>query len=208
VAAVVLGCSTGGPNALGVLVPHLPADLGVPLLIVQHMPPTFTRLLAERLDSQSALVVHEAAAGMVAQAGHVYVAAGGTHMVVSRSRQGVQIDLDDGPAENSCKPSVDVLFRSAAAAWGAGLVAVVLTGMGQDGLVGARAISAAGGTVIAQDDASSVVWGMPGAVVKAGLATDVVGIGDIASCIVGYTRGDRAAQRVTAASGRSGQEPM
>ena len=120
VTAIVMGSSTGGPNALSAVVPSLPADLHVPVLLVQHMPPTFTRLLAERLDSQSSLSVQEAEPGMVAQPGHLYVAPGGSHMVVTRRQNDVVIKLDDGPPENSCKPSVDVLFRCAATVWGAG----------------------------------------------------------------------------------------
>jgi two-component system chemotaxis response regulator CheB len=181
VTAIVMGSSTGGPNALSVLVPSLPADLPVPLLLVQHMPPTFTRLLAERLDSQSALSVHEAVPGTVVQPGNLYVAPGGCHMLVSRRQHDVVIKLEDGPPENSCKPSVDVLFRSAAATWGAGALGVVLTGMGQDGLVGSQAITEAGGAVIAQDEVTSVVWGMPGAVARAGLAAEVVPLGEVAS---------------------------
>jgi two-component system chemotaxis response regulator CheB len=202
VGAVVIGSSTGGPNALGLVVPQLPGDFPVPVLVVQHMPPTFTRLLAERLNVQSPLTVHEAEAGMVARPGHVYVAAGGSHMVVGRSGQDIVIKLDDGAPENSCKPSVDVLFRSAAAVWGAGVLGVVLTGMGQDGLVGAQVIVSVGGVVIAQDEASSVVWGMPGAVVKAGLAAEVAPIGDIAANIVKRARRDSSARAATSSGGR------
>jgi len=185
--------------------PALPGDLKVPVLVVQHMPPTFTRLLAERLDGQSGLRVHEATSGMVAYPGHLYIAPGGSHMVVRCARQEVVIDLDGGPPENSCRPSVDVLFRSAAATWGAGVLAVVLTGMGQDGLLGSRAVIAAGGTVIAQDEASSVVWGMPGAVVKVGLAADVAPIGDIAAHIVRRTRNDVTPRRSSPAGGHASQ---
>jgi two-component system chemotaxis response regulator CheB len=142
------------------VVPHLPADLPVPVLLVQHMPPLFTKLLAERLDARSALRVVEATSGAVLEAGTVYVAPGGLHMVARRKGTSVVVEGDDGPAENSCKPAVDVLFRSAVKVWGGRVLAVVLTGMGQDGLEGCRV----------QDEASSVVWGMPGAVSRAGLA--------------------------------------
>lgn len=208
VAAVVIGSSTGGPNALGIVVPSLPGDLQVPVFVVQHMPPTFTKLLAERLDAQSVLGVHEGAPGMVARPGHVYVAPGGSHMVVGRSGQDVIVKLDDGPPENSCKPSVDVLFRSAAATWGAGVLGVILTGMGQDGLVGARAIVSAGGVVLAQDEASSVVWGMPGAVVKAGLAAEVPTIGDIAANVVRRARRDGPVRVATGAGGHWGEDEL
>jgi two-component system chemotaxis response regulator CheB len=203
VVAVVIGASTGGPNALGIVVPSLPADLRVPVFVVQHMPPTFTRLFAERLDRQSGLEVHEAVSGTVAKPGHLYVAAGGAHMVVSRCRREVVIQVDDGPPENSCKPSVDVLFRSAATTWGPGVLGVVLTGMGQDGLAGVRSIVSAGGEVIAQDQASSVVWGMPGAVARAGLAAEVATIADIAGSIVKRT--NQGTSRRTASRGRRGQ---
>ncbi|HMK95919.1 MAG TPA: chemotaxis-specific protein-glutamate methyltransferase CheB [Acidimicrobiales bacterium] len=188
ISAVVIGSSTGGPNALAASVPHLPNDLGVPVLLVQHMPPTFTKMLAERLNAQSALEVLEAGTGMRAQPDHLYVAPGGKHMVVARSGREVVIGLDDGPPENFCKPSVDVLFRSAAQAWGGGALGVVLTGMGHDGLAGSRAIVAAGGAVIAQDEPTSVVWGMPGAVTTAGVASEVLPIDQIAPNIVRRVR--------------------
>jgi two-component system chemotaxis response regulator CheB len=206
VTAVVIGTSTGGPNALAQIVPALPADLPVPVLLVQHMPPIFTKMMAERLDKQSAISVQEVEPGVVPEPGHVYIAAGGSHMVVSRSQHEISIDLDDGPPENSCKPAVDVLFRSAAALWGSGLLAVVLTGMGQDGLVGAKAITAAGGSVIAQDEASSVVWGMPGAVVKAGLASDVVALDDVAGAIVRRVMRGSLGKGPVFAQARSGTE--
>ena len=152
------------------------------------MPPVFTRLLAERLDSQSQLSVLEAADGMAVSAGNVYIAPGGSHMLVRRSGDAVVISLSDAPPENSCKPSVDVLFRSAVAVWGAGLLAVMLTGMGYDGLKGSQALVAAGGSLLAQDEASSVVWGMPGAVVQAGIANEVLPIGDVAAAIVNRAR--------------------
>ncbi|MHB1497180.1 MAG: chemotaxis-specific protein-glutamate methyltransferase CheB [Acidimicrobiales bacterium] len=186
--AVVIGCSTGGPNALAEAIPAIPADFPVPVLLVQHMPPTFTRMLAERLDSQSKLHVEEARAGTPVQPGSLYVAQGGTHMIVRKRGHSVFIELDDGPPENFCRPSVDVLFRSAAAIWGRATLGVVLTGMGQDGLAGARAITAAGGDVIAQDELSSVVWGMPGAVAKAGLASEVVPLSEVANSILRHTR--------------------
>jgi two-component system chemotaxis response regulator CheB len=181
--AVVIGSSTGGPQALTELVPRLPANLGVPVLVVQHMPPLFTRLLAERLDARSALHVVEAAPGMEVLPGTVYIAAGGTHLVVRRQGTALVTAIDDGPPENSCKPSVDVLFRSASHAFGPHVLAVVLTGMGQDGLEGARVIQSGGGVVYAQDEPSSVVWGMPGAVVRAGIAREILELSDIAPAI-------------------------
>jgi two-component system chemotaxis response regulator CheB len=183
VSAVVLGSSTGGPVALTSVIPLLRATLPVPVVIVQHMPPVFTRMLAERLDERSSLRVVEAADGMAAEAGTVYIAPGGSHTVVKRVGVDVVLALDDGPPENSCKPAVDVLFRSAVPVWGRALLAVVLTGMGQDGLEGVKPIVAAGGAAIVQDEASSVVWGMPGAVAQAGLAEQILPLGDIAGAI-------------------------
>lgn len=175
--AIVIGISTGGPVALSKLIPQLPADLPVPMFVVQHMPPVFTRLLAERLQASSGVRVVEAHHGMKADRGNVYIAPGGHHMIVRRTGDAlgtVVIELNIDPPECSCRPAVDVLFRSAARAYGSALLAGVLTGMGSDGTHGAQAIRAAGGQVIAQDEASSVVWGMPGSVVHAGLADEIL----------------------------------
>lgn len=184
VAAIVVGSSTGGPNALSVLVPALPAGLGVPVLVVQHMPPTFTKLLADRLDRSSALPVREVAGPAPLEAGCVYLARGGMHLVVKGTAGAPRAELDDGPPENSCKPAVDVLMRSAAALWAGGVLGVVLTGMGQDGLAGSEAIVSAGGRVVVQDEASSVVWGMPGAVARAGIADEVLPLAEIAANVL------------------------
>lgn len=181
---LAIGCSTGGPNALTALLPALPADLGVPVLVVQHMPPMFTRLLAERLDEKCALEVCEAQAGQPILPGRVYIAPGDFHLLVARAEGQLRVALEQGPPENSCRPAVDVLFRSLAAQMGAGTLAVVLTGMGRDGLVGARRIHECGGRVLAQDEASSVVWGMPGFVAQAGVAEAVLPLDRIASEIV------------------------
>jgi two-component system chemotaxis response regulator CheB len=189
VRGVVIGVSTGGPPALSALIPSLPADLSVPVLVVQHMPPVFTRLLAERLNELSAVHVHEAKQGMLVEPGHVYVAEGAHHLVLD-SRAGVaRIALDDRPAENSCRPSVDVTLRSAAEVWGMSTLAVILTGMGSDGLEGVRVLKESGARVVVQDEATSVVWGMPGAVARAGLADEVIPLHDISSAIVGAARG-------------------
>ena len=181
--AVAIGCSTGGPNALAEVLPRLSASFPVPILIVQHMPPMFTRLLADRLTAQSSLKVHEAATGMVVQPGNAYVAPGDYHMTVVRSGDQVRIVTQQDPPENSCRPAADVMLRSVATAYGAGSLAVILTGMGQDGLRGCESIRLAGGQVIAQDEASSVVWGMPGYVVKAGLATQELPLDQIGAKI-------------------------
>ncbi|MFN3242705.1 MAG: chemotaxis-specific protein-glutamate methyltransferase CheB [Planctomycetota bacterium] len=174
VEAVVVGVSTGGPNAMADLLPRFRGDLAAPILVVQHMPPVFTRQFAERLDRRSALRVREAQHGDVVAAGDVWIAPGDRHMSIERRGTEVVIELSDGPEENSCRPAVDVLFRSAAACYGDGALGVVLTGMGQDGFCGSQSLVAAGAQVIAQDEETSVVWGMPGAVVRGGLAARVL----------------------------------
>ena len=171
---VTIGVSTGGPNALADLLPALPATFPVPIVIVQHMPPVFTRMLANRLDSRCAVRVVEAEGGEILSPGRVYVAAGGQHLTLTRQGTSVVTVANDDPPENSCRPAVDVLFRSVAALYGDSALAVVLTGMGQDGLRGSEVIRVAGGQVLAQDEASSVVWGMPGFVARAGLADAVL----------------------------------
>jgi two-component system chemotaxis response regulator CheB len=189
VRGVVIGVSTGGPPALSSLIPSLPADLSVPVLVVQHMPPVFTRLLAERLDELSAVRVHEAKQGMLVEPGHVYIAEGSHHLVLDSRAGVVRLVLDDGPAENSCRPSVDVTLRSAAEVWGMSTLAVILTGMGSDGLEGVRVLRETGARVVVQDEATSVVWGMPGAVARAGVADEVVPLDDISTAIVGASHG-------------------
>jgi len=167
---LAIGCSTGGPDALAHVLPVLPADLGVPVVVVQHMPPLFTRLLAQRLDNQCRLRVSEAEHGDKVVPGRVLIAPGGVHMEVVRKGTDMQIKLTQDPPENFCRPAVDVLFRTVSAAYGDRVLAAVLTGMGRDGERGGKVIRDAGGEVYAQDEATSVVWGMPGAVAMAGLA--------------------------------------
>jgi two-component system chemotaxis response regulator CheB len=171
---VAIGTSTGGPNALAEVLRKLPADFPVPMVIVQHMPPMFTRLLAERLSAQFSLPVHEGSAETVLQPGHAWIAPGDHHMIVVRDDKHVRLMLHQDPPENSCRPAADVLFRSVAKAYGPNSLSVILTGMGQDGLRGCEAIYEAGGQILAQDEASSVVWGMPGQVARAGLADRVL----------------------------------
>jgi two-component system chemotaxis response regulator CheB len=180
---VVVGVSTGGPQALERIVPQLPDGFPVPVLIVQHMPPMFTRLLAERLQALSHLRVSEARDGQRLEPGIILIAPGDRHMRVRSQGEVVSTVLDQGPPENSCRPSVDVLFRSAAEAYGAGVVSVVLTGMGQDGLLGVRQLAERGAHVIVQDQESSVVWGMPGAIADAGLAHQVLPLHQIVEAI-------------------------
>ena len=191
ISAIVLGISTGGPTALAELVPALGKDLHVPLLIVQHMPPMFTRLLAERLDSKSSMSVVEAVHGMAVEPGKVYIAPGDFHMRVCRASNRVEIALDQAPQENCCRPAVDVLFRSAAEVWGKHSAAVVMTGMGKDGLAGARSLWAAGAPILAQDEDTSVVWGMPGEIVRAKLADQVLPLADISGALIALARGSR-----------------
>lgn len=170
---VAIGVSTGGPTALSAIIPTFPADFPLPILIVQHMPPVFTRLLAERLQTLTKLKVEEAAEGATVDAGKILIAPGNYHMRLRKNGLKSTITLDQAPPENSCRPAVDVLFRSVEEAYGAASIAVVLTGMGYDGLRGVQVLKAHGAYVIAQDEPSSVVWGMPGAIVNAGLADTV-----------------------------------
>jgi two-component system chemotaxis response regulator CheB len=166
---VAIGTSTGGPNALAEVLPRMPADFPVPIVVVQHMPPIFTRLLAERLASKSAFPVEEGSSGITLSPAHAWIAPGNFHMKVIRSGLSSRLNLNQDAPENSCRPAVDVLFRSVAKAYGANVLAVVMTGMGSDGVRGAQEIREAGGNVIIQDEPSSVVWGMPGLVHASGL---------------------------------------
>jgi two-component system chemotaxis response regulator CheB len=176
---LVIGVSTGGPNALSTIIPLFPPDFPLPILIVQHMPPLFTRLLAERLQAITSLRVEEAAEGSPVTPGKVLIAPGDYHMQVRNGGDPAVVALDQSPPENSCRPAVDVLFRSAAEAYGGAVISAVLTGMGQDGLRGVDTLKARGAYVIAQDEGSSIVWGMPGAVVAAGLADCVAPLGTV-----------------------------
>jgi len=178
-AVLAIGISTGGPAALGIIVPQFPADLALPILIVQHMPPLFTRFLAERLQSTTKLKVEEAAEGTAVVKGKVLIAPGDYHMQVHRNGREAVVHLDQSPPENSCRPAVDVMFRSVAEVYGASAIGAVLTGMGRDGTRGAQALKARGAYMIAQDEASSVVWGMPGSVVAAGLADAVLPLDNV-----------------------------
>ncbi|MGB8006757.1 MAG: CheB methylesterase domain-containing protein, partial [Terriglobales bacterium] len=176
--------STGGPNALGELIPQLPGDLPVPVVIVQHMPPLFTRLLADRLNAAGRLRVREGKAGEKLEPGQVWIAPGDEHMTVMRKGAEFVLGINHDPPENSCRPAVDVLFRSVAQAYGANVLAVVLTGMGADGTRGAALIREAGGEIIVQDEASSVVWGMPGSVIAASLSDGIYPLNGIAAEVV------------------------
>jgi two-component system chemotaxis response regulator CheB len=176
VAIVAIGASTGGPNALSVLLSQLPADFPVPIVIVQHMLATFTRHFADRLASQCRIKIVEATAGEPLEPGQAYIARGDHHLLVERRGGRAGLAMNQDMVENFCRPAVDVLFRSVAHTYGASTLALVLTGMGHDGLLGATAIRDAGGEVLVQDEATSVVWGMPGFVARAGVASQVVSI--------------------------------
>jgi len=189
--AILIAVSTGGPNALAEVIPRLPKDLAVPVLVVQHMPPVFTRLLAERMASKSALSVVEAAQGDEVRAGTVMFAPGDYHLAVRREGATVRCVLNRDAPENSVRPAADVLLRSAGEVWGGNVLVVVMTGMGQDGLLGALHLHRLGAPVIAQDEASSVVWGMPGAVAKAGIAERIVPLNQLADIIALRARGMR-----------------
>ncbi|MCJ9429569.1 protein-glutamate methylesterase/protein-glutamine glutaminase [Kordiimonas marina] len=176
---LAVGSSTGGPQALMKFFKAFGKAPNVPILITQHMPATFTAILAEHLGQATGWPAQEARDGIVPEAGKIYVAPGGRHMEVAEDDKGVHLHLTDEPPENFCRPAVDPLFRSLAATFGERALAVVLTGMGHDGLKGARELTRAGGTVLAQDEASSVVWGMPGAVATAGLCTEVLPVEEL-----------------------------
>ncbi len=172
---LAIASSTGGPQALTELLGAIPADFPVPIVIVQHMPAEFTKNLADRLDASCPIEIREAAAGDVLQPGLALIAPGNFHMTLLKGEQRrMSIALNQGPVENSCRPAADVLFRSVADIYGPAALGVVLTGMGKDGLAGTKVIREAGGRVIVQDEASSVVWGMPGEIARAGLADAVL----------------------------------
>jgi two-component system chemotaxis response regulator CheB len=181
--AVAMGVSTGGPEALSKLLPGFPKAFPVPIVIVQHMPPLFTRLLAERLDRGCELKVIEGREGMVLEPGTAYIAPGDYHLTLRRKDTRVVIALNQDAPENSCRPAADVLFRSVVEAYGPRAIGVILTGMGQDGLRGLRAMKKEGGVVLAQDQATSVVWGMPSFVVHEDLADEVVSLDRMSSVI-------------------------
>ena len=186
---VAIGVSTGGPNALVELLPALPANFPVPIAIVQHMPPMFTNRLAARLNQLCQIEVAEGFPGASLEPGTAWIAPGNYHMVVERHGTQVRLKTNQDPPENSCRPAVDVLFRSVVKTYGSGTLGAILTGMGQDGLQGCEYIREAGGRTIAQDQASSVVWGMPAMVVQAGLADAVLPLeqiaGEMIRCVMG-----------------------
>ena len=170
ISVIVIAVSTGGPSALAEILPHLTVENAPPVVIVQHMPKEFTGHLAARLSKMCDQKVSEAKNGEALLSEHIYMAPGGVHLEIQKHGGEFKLALHDGPPENSCRPSADILFRSASRLFGSDVLALVLTGMGSDGLLGSKAIASSGGTVVAQDEPSSVVWGMPGQVVRAGIA--------------------------------------
>jgi len=179
VGVVAIGISTGGPAALAQVIPKLPASLAVPIVLVQHMPPGFTETLAASLDRKSAVRVLEANDGMYLAAGSVYIAPGGKQMRLVKRAGRLQVEVNDAPPENNCKPSADYLFRSVAAACGKRALGVIMTGMGHDGVAGLHEMRAVGAYILAQDAATSVVYGMPGEAVKAGVVDEVLALDQI-----------------------------
>jgi two-component system, chemotaxis family, protein-glutamate methylesterase/glutaminase len=190
---LLVGSSTGGPQALMTLVAEIGSVIDrFPVLITQHMPPTFTTILAEHLARASKRPAHEAIDGEVVKPGQIYLAPGGRHMRIVRHGVDIAIALDDGPPINFCKPAVDPMFTSAIDVWQGGIMSVILTGMGSDGMRGGKDVVAAGGSVIAQDEATSVVWGMPGAAANAGICAAVLPLNQIAPKLVRVFAGDRS----------------
>jgi two-component system chemotaxis response regulator CheB len=191
--ALLIGSSTGGPQALMALVAEIgPVIDRVPVLITQHMPPTFTTILAEHLARASKRPAHEGIDGEPIKPGTIYLAPGGKHMRAAKQGANIVIALDDGPPVNFCKPAVDPLFTSGIDVWQGGVLALVLTGMGSDGMRGGKEVVAAGGNVIAQDEATSVVWGMPGAAANAGICSAILPLNQIGAKITRLFSGDRS----------------
>ncbi len=194
---VAIGTSTGGPNALAEVLPNIPKDFPVPIVTVQHMPPLFTKMLADRLAARSRIPIDEGVADAVLSPGHAWIAPGNFHMTVRRAGMSWCLGLNQDPPENSCRPAVDVLFRSVASVYGASALGVVMTGMGSDGVIGSRKILEAGGHIIIQDEPSSVVWGMPGLVHSSGYDEAMFPLNQLAGEItrrVMESRSSRAAQ--------------
>jgi len=196
---VAIAISTGGPSALETMLPMLPADFAAPVLIVQHMPRLFTGALAERLKRLCRLPVMEARGGETIRPGAIWLAPGDQHMEIAAGcgSRLPTIRLHGGPALNSCTPSADYLLRSAARVYGAGALGLVMTGMGADGVEGARAVREAGGTVLAQDEATSAVWGMPGRTVRGGIAHATVPLQGLAGALMQRVRNEVAGERRT-----------
>ena len=186
-----MASSTGGPCALAQLLPKIAVDCPVPILIVQHMPPLFTKHLADRLAADGKIDVREGAEGEFPRPGQVRIAPGGFQMTVSGRADCVRLQLSRDPPVNACRPSADVLFRSVAEVYGSQTLAAVLTGMGNDGLLGCKCIQQAGGQILVQDEPTSAVWGMPGHVARAGLADEILPLAVIETEIARRVRRQR-----------------
>jgi two-component system chemotaxis response regulator CheB len=198
--AIVIGSSTGGPQALQTVIGSLPGNLPVPIIVVQHMPPVFTNHLANRLNQECELEVREARDGDLVQPGQVLIAPGEFHLQLQRVGAQIRVITHKQPPENSCRPAVDVLFRSTAEVYGNRAVGVILTGMGQDGLRGSRELVDRGGSLIAQNEETCVVWGMPRAVVEAGLANRVLPLEEISGALQEAAWNGRAARTIAGAT--------
>jgi two-component system chemotaxis response regulator CheB len=196
---LVVDASTGGPRALAAALGELPAEFPLPIAVVQHMPPEMSEFLASGLSANCRMRVRLAEHGARVEAGVLWVAPGGAHLTIARDGARACFRLDHEPEENGCRPAVDPLFRSAARVYGATTLALVLTGMGQDGVAGARAVNAAGGRVLVQDEATSVVWGMPGAIARAGLADAVLPLSQMAGELIVRTRRKQPPRQAEAA---------
>ncbi|MBG05295.1 MAG: chemotaxis response regulator protein-glutamate methylesterase [Rhodospirillaceae bacterium] len=186
---IAVGSSTGGPQALQRVLGNLPDAVGLPIVITQHMPATFTTILAEHIARASGRSAKEAEEGGIIQPGHIYVAPGDYHMCLERDGSNIVVRLNQDPPENFCRPAVDVMLRSVSKVYGANVLVMILTGMGHDGLAGSQVIVENGGTIIAQDEESSVVWGMPGAVATNGVCSAVLPVGDLPNCIANIVKG-------------------
>ncbi|ALV27303.1 protein-glutamate methylesterase/protein-glutamine glutaminase [Pannonibacter sp. Q-1] len=187
---LAIGSSTGGPQALQQVMRDIGPVIGdIPVVVTQHMPPTFTAILAEHIGKAAMRPSKEGQTGDVLQPGHIYVAPGGKHMILEKDGGAVKIRLTDDPPVNFCKPAVDPMFDSVAKAYGSATLALILTGMGSDGANGVKTISAGGGSIITQDEASSVVWGMPGAAANTGLCSDILPLMEIGPKIVRVLKG-------------------
>ncbi len=183
---VVIGASTGGPNALSFVISNLPPDFSVPILITQHMPPMFTPMLAKHLQQDGGRPCQEATNGMPIERGHTYVAPGDFHMVIDRQNDRMVLQLNQDAPEHFCRPSVNTMYRTAAKWYGNTTLAVMLTGMGDDGIEGAQELAGVKAPIIVQDEATSVVWGMPAAIAKAGLADEILPLESIPNAILQY----------------------
>ena len=184
---LAIGSSTGGPQALFEVLKGLQGSLNLPIVITQHMPPTFTKILAEHIGRTTGFPSREAVDGDVLEAGKVYLAPGDYHLTVGKEGADFVIRLNQKDPENFCRPAVDPMLRSIAEAFGKRALVIILTGMGYDGLKGSELIKNSGGTIVAQDEESSVVWGMPGAVSNAGICAAVLPIGDLAPYVLDHT---------------------